>query len=568
MPAPAGPLTAPPVRLLTLEYAGRTWRVSTRPVEIPDGSRAYLYRGGLAPFDVRISAPLTGVASAQSMAVELIPHGDLAELAAQGHLLDEMTAEVALYRDGDEWAERYVVLQGTAKVESGGYQGRALRLQVLGDDPSVKAGLWPPDSYKICAETWTSIAPTRTYDPQWEGQPYQTVLGRPGLIWTGGAWAEVPAVPAYGVTISHNTALILHSPWGRVDTWAPWAGGSETGNHLLLGHGYLYPGSGARKGRVTCWRDNGNFPPGSDANFFLYYAWDALGQVVTTARLIGATINYAFGDRNFASYPNLGGGLHNEDYSGPLTGAGEIVRYALARTTRRIDWRRTGPRLDSLDRFRLAGYWDEPVDPWVWCRDNVYPLLPCSWIPGPAGLYPVVWRWWATARQADWAAVDGLNCTIQGEPKHEGIDEVRSAHLLDYANAIYGGTWRRRASWHGRRNRDMVRESSSIHLQRASMRWAGADELEEAESSDLIYDDATADRVLAWRSMAYSRPREIVRIVGDGLHHRSGLAHLEPGMVVSLTSSRYSYSGRVAHVREAGWIGPLAYADLVIFAQP
>jgi hypothetical protein len=38
-------------------------------------------------------------------------------------------------------------------------------------------------------------------------------------------------------------------------------------------------------------------------------------------------------------------------------------------------------------------------------------------------------------------------------------------------------------------------------------------------------------------------------------------------MVVALTSTRYSLSSRVAHVRRAGKLGALCYADLVILPE-
>ena len=65
MPSP-GPLTEAPVVLLTLTHAGRTWRHSSRPVDVLDGSTWRHYRGGMAPLDVYEEAPLTGIADPQS----------------------------------------------------------------------------------------------------------------------------------------------------------------------------------------------------------------------------------------------------------------------------------------------------------------------------------------------------------------------------------------------------------------------------------------------------------------------------------------------------------------------
>ena len=83
--------------------------------------------------------------------------------------------------------------------------------------------------------------------------------------------------------------------------------------------------------------------------------------------------------------------------------------------------------------------------------------------------------------------------------------------------------------------------------------------------SDLIYRDDTALAWLAWTIRLHCQPWRVVRVTSSW---RSALARAEPGMVASLTSSRHSLSSQVAHVRRAGWLGSVCYADLVILSRP
>lgn len=571
MPAPAGPLTSPPVGLLTLTHAGATWRISSRPCDVHDGATSLHYRGGLAPCDVYSEAPITGAADVQSQSVEMIADGDIAALAAQGHLLSEVRAELALWREGDAYDRRLVMLSGSASVESGGFLGRPLRLSIVADDPADRPGVWPPLASTVCDETFGTVGIGRRAAE--DGRTYPQVFGTAGTITVGGSPASTTAIPVIPVLRSRSS-LIRETPWGPVDQWWVWPGVPGPLPYGIVSEGWLYPGSGASMGLIRGWAlTSGSTVLPADAPVPLVYARDNLGRVVT---LVDSLVLWAAGvlleDREYyAAISPPCSGIARPDYRGGLEGAGQVIRWALEQSAITVDWRRTGSALAQLDRYAVAGFWDQSCSPWSWVVDNILPLLPCSWIPGPAGLYPVVWRLDATAETADLRLTDGLDCTIDDDPQEEGADEIRSRHVLDYGAAAWKSKFLRRSTWHGDGTTATTRESMSLHLRRAQQRYgsrrgSAALALEDVTSSDLLYADRSADRVLGWRSRLYSAPRTVLRVVGDGLHHRSGLAHLEPGMIVALTSARYSLSSRVAHVRRAGWLGGVCYADLVILS--
>jgi len=186
----------------------------------------------------------------------------------------------------------------------------------------------------------------------------------------------------------------------------------------------------------------------------------------------------------------------------------------------------------------------------------------------------VIWRLDETAERADITLIDGpapgANCSIEGEPKIERADDVVSRVMLDYGNGLIQGVWRRRLTYHGRRSRETVQSVPTPHARRAQQRWGSQlgdqiQALELALTSDFVYRDETAHRWLSWLTTLRSQPMRVVRVVST---HTSPLARAEPGMVVSLTSARHSLSSRVAHVRRAGWLGGMCYADVVILSEP
>ena len=573
MPTP-GALTAPPIVLLTLEYAGRTWRHSSRPVDITDGATVHHYRGGLAASDVYLEAPFLATVDASTMPVDVLATEDLAALVAQGHILADMRGEVALYREGDDFSMRDRKVDGRAEVESGGYLGRPLRLTTVGDSPVSQPGVWPPPDQALKYETWSnSGAVVRSYDEDVEGAVYPQVLGQAGSVVVSGTRANVAATPVYSVSLDAGgvlwDGLMRYTPWGNVESWAGL--GPPRGTFGLVSAGMLYPGPpGAHQGEIFIGHDDGTGMVWKAA--WLYYAYDLLGQIVTLARLQDAISDWGSitpGRSYYAAITPPCSGIARRDWRGGLEGAGEICRWALEQSAIRIDWRRTGAVLPRLDRYRIAGFWDQSCDSWGWVCDNVLPLLPVTWVAGPDGLYPVAWRLEATADSADLELTDGIDCTIEGEPKTEGTDDVRSRHVLDYAHSLHTSTYPLRVTAHGSPPRETVRESITPALRRAQLRWGSsrgsqALALDDVASTEIIYDNSTAWRVLGWRSQVYSEPRTVYHLVAP---HHSRLARVEPGMVLALTSTRYSLSRRVLHVTRAGWLGGMCYCDAVAIAE-
>ncbi len=560
--------SAPPVTLLTLEHAGRVWRYSSRPLSVANGSESYLYRGGIAPMDVHREAPVTGVAEPQSMAVELLVDDDLSAIASQQHLPSEIRAEIATIIPGQEWGQRDRYLQGMVDVQRAGARGQPLRLQVLGADPGLLPYIHPGPTHAISDDTWGTLP--WGYDSAHEGKSYPQVFGEAGYIWAGASRANIPAVPVYSVALSTVAPFIRYTPWGDITSWAGYAAWPPaTGDYGLVAGGYMFPGVTGNPGIVRAWHNDGATPP-DNINAKIWYVKDQLGQVCTVLRPVGAFAaggGFSPGREYYATIqaPCCGGVRY--DYRDGLRGAGSIIRSALEQTARRVDWRRTSPALPLLDTYELGGLWDAPQDPWEWLCSEVFPLLPCAWIPGPNGLYPVIWRLDAHQGNCDIRLTDGLNCSSEGSPTYDD-EPGQILHSLDYARSIYNGTWKRRATWHGRATREPAHESMSLHLRRAQLRFGGQlghrhDGDQVVKTASMVYLDRTADKILGWQARLRSQPPMRLRVTGDGLFHRGALSRARPGMATLFNSSRHSMANRVAHVRRAGLLGGVRYADLI-----
>jgi len=309
MVAPAVQLEAPPIRLLTIEY------------------------------------------------VELMPAADLASLVSDRHLLSEMRAEVALWAEGTAFGQRCRVIEGPVTVESGGYEGRPLRLTVRADDPVSILATWPPPSQAVNVETWSNAgSPTRGYQESEEGATYPQVFGQPGLIRVQGSPAGVPATPVIPVTLNGSgtwDGLHQYTPWGDITTWT--AGAPPAGNFGIVSAGWMYPGdSGASKGQIEITKDTGAVPP-VWKTAWMYYGTDNLGQTVTLARLQNGVSGWGNivgdGSRYYAHIPDPCSGIARKDWRGGLEGAGECARWALetsGRRSTRATWPPSRPLPGSL----------------------------------------------------------------------------------------------------------------------------------------------------------------------------------------------------------------------------
>lgn len=582
MPGPAGLYTKPPVALLTLEHAGRVWRVASKTCDVQDADgRWHHYKSGIGDYDIHREAVPFSFEIAGQIDVEAVVPESFSDLQALGEDPAAITGEISLWREGDPWESRERFQSGPVTVQSWGSATEPARLSLLPADPSQDKRTYPPESQVISEETWYTSGGLRSYDEDTAGgRPYPQPFGRVGRMLKRAGIATMPGSPAYpvvaaGDVLEHRTPfhdasgkqiVITDIPGNPSPPVFPAPGWFR--NYVLIAGGWVWP---QLQPATLDYRVTLHGSDGSSEWAYLYFARDALGQICALAGKIGFTSPSGLyggsgivpGNEYWVSFDD--GSLANRWWSGAVRDAGELLQWVFELCQRPMDWRRTSAALTALRQFRLAGYWDQSCDPWAWAADNLQDLLPISMLSGADGVYPMIWRVHATASDAIVHLVDGLDCTVEDGPLQEGEDRVVASAAITFATALSTGADLGRKALGTDPDPDDVQASASLHSRRAGLAWPDRDE---TLSTDVICDDAqTADLVLAWRAQVFGRPWTVLHVVGDGLHHRR-LGHLEPGDVVTITSERCGFDRRVAHVRRAGWAGAIAYVDLFIFQEP
>lgn len=493
------------VWLLTITYAGREFRWSSYPVSITDADGESLhFEGGLPALDVSEGLNLLSTtADPLSIPFEVFFPVDVAELVQRGHDLAAATAEVALHVPGNAWEDRRVVLVGSVVQPVYGGSEEPVSFSVeqnLYDDRA----LIPTASQRVTTTTWSG-RPTAS-----EGLYYPIVFGTPGAYTTAAGASN---------STSGSPAIVVEMTGSNVDKL------------LIAGHRVSAT-------TVRIWDGDG-----TGESFSVDHEEDGLGQVVAVVDITGA----ASVDRTTEDWWvawNNGGAMLNDTLDGVREGAGEIIEWMLRQSTNAVDRGRWQAKQEAFNRLapRLAPYIDEPVSPWEWVADNVLPLLPLSIVAGPDGLYPVLWRFDATAADAvehikAGPGVVRVGRVIYTRRPREVTNEIR----LDYAKKARDGAIRRSITIRAEPS-DAAEEVSSYYAEVSQARYGvGA----KAIDSDIVYDDTTAGLIVRWmlRAEGFSL-REVVYEVGPEF------GWLPRGEVVTLEDDELHWSEQVALVKD------------------
>ena len=548
MPAPAG-LTGPPVCLMALTFAGKIWRVASEPCSVTDRDGVtHLYRGGLPELDLRDEISFLADGEPPETDIEWILPTDVALLLSQGHVLDGSAVEISLWRRGDPYERRLIMIDGEVADPGYGPDKTSTVFRVSSSASITEQSNEHPDP------AWIVNSDTLDFSNEVDdGSYYPTVFGRPGVTYKLGAKAKVRATPVILINVADAARDVEANSWSA----AP-----ANGSYYLIANG-------AEQIRALRVRVHDVTAGGSDWHY-VYRGQDLVGNKIWLAKKIGASISPTVGNIYYASWDDedseVGGAIlaRNRD-DAVMEGGGEILHWALGLTGLPIQWDLAGAARRSMDQYKLAGYWDQACQAFEWIRDNLQPILPISLKWSAQGLYPVVWRHWATDADAVGHLEDGRNCSVSGDVKTEGREDVANRISLTFdLDPHESGRYRQIAVW----GPDQVvtflpapkaigpipmppgryEVESTSEATRTSARSHGERTLE--LTSDIVYDRATAELVIAWMVAARAKPHGIYSITGDWR-----IGHINAGDVIAVTSSKHHLARQVGHVRLVEWRG-------------
>jgi hypothetical protein len=499
------------VWLLELSFAGRVFRWATRPIDISHDGGTYHYDGGLDAEDIELSLGQFAVEpDLISASISVVFPVDVAVLIERGHDLGSAPGELSQIVAGSAWKDRRVVIDGVASQPEYWYATEPVSFS-LEESAHDDAGVWPPADAVVNATTWS------TADAEVYGTVYPTVFGTPGSYRTpAGVAASVHGSPAVIVDIN----------------------GDDNDKILIAGHRVA-------ASTVTVIYD----AEGSSFSGSVVVEADGLGRDVSTVDISGQSTGTA--PRTASDYwiawdHSSGGGMVARNGTGTMTGLGDVAETILDAASIAIDRGRFAGARQQLNAWLVSGYIDEPVVPSEWVADNLYPLAPMSIQKGAAGLYPVLWRYSATASEAVEALTIAAGTALEGPIGYERQRrEVLTEYRIRWARNGNSRTYARDTTLSATRDASDPESHSSQIVRANALRYQGSQGARvDVLETDMVTDQATALAVLAWRSVAYGAPHRTATLTAP-----QEVGYLVPGDVVTITDAELAWTDRVALVR-------------------
>ena len=486
--------------LLDLTWGGVTYHLAESDETYKDESgEATPYRAGLVVSGEIARAASAGetLIEAPSASVEMQLDGlvDVPARISAGFPLGSATATLWLWLA--DTSHRVKVIVGRLDAVEHGEADEPVTASII-DDADENDQLFPPPLARMELETvnagvpypWVIGAPGLA--TSYGAGQVATINGSAGMVWLRGGYTFLAEILVAGHPVTASTATIVN---GETDYAESLSVTKKTDTHGRV-FSIIDVNTWAAKDRAV------------GASYFV--AWD--------------------------------GGAGLEIPGDTVSGAGDVLRWALRRTDIETDPGNVAALLPMLNKYQLdcviqAGP-DSRVDLWEWLEANVLPLLPISAIRTAGGIVFVPWRWSASPSDAVAHLVEGANCERLGSVGYAPRDEVRNEFRLSYAPDIRAGGFGKTAVLTGsdttlEEDSTAVRSGLCVDSDRAygTRVWQG--------STSVVYDDATAQRIVRDLAARYtSQPRHIGYMVTP-----DAAAHIDAADVVSVTDKAIGLDG-------------------------
>jgi len=499
--------------ILSIDFAGRIWRWSSEPIELFDlNGSSYQFDGGLDGLELEEVLPFFGNSpDLLSASFDLLFPDDVSELINFGHDLSSASGELASIARGKAFEDRSILISGLVSHPEYGDKDEPVSF-TLEEHPYSDRALIPDVAASISADTGNNI---------WnnDGEVYPLPFGAAFQYrTTDGTLEQLRMSPAI------RSAQV----------------GSDVTRLIVAGH--KVPSSTAEV-TIATKIDDSWYAGTAD----VFTVTDGLGRTISEAELVAshATIHAKF--REQTSYWvrwTDGGALPDDMSTNEISGAGQLISWMLRRSSLRFDYAAWSAIQSHLDLYKVSGYINDQVSPFEWCEQNVFPLLPITVHSGESGLFPVLWRYWATAADsiADIVATAGIVRVGRVQYDQSPSETYQKISLLwayDDGDGEHRRTLTVRPSGNVARAAD---EIFNLHSETSKSRYQNENEL--IEESDIIYDTATAERVLGWWSLAKGFTHRVVSYEVD-----QHFSWLKIGDVVSISDSGIHLNSEIALIR-------------------
>lgn len=364
------------VWILELLFAGKTIRRSSEPVTISkvDGT-VLVFEGGLDdPSFQQTLERLNSSVSSETMSLELNTGEDVAQMLAKGHILSGTRCEVSYVMQVNgviqqTYEQRVVAISGLVSEpqyafldEDAGHITFSIDSGLIAD-----SGVFIGDKMVI---SWASFATLYPDIADFHaGKAYPIVFGNPGIYRIFDSTDGTTAVMAEG-----SPAYIVATTYDSGD------GTSKADTLLIAGH---HVNAGTVK--IT--------NPGREHGVYsatVTNTTDRWGQAIATVDISGASDSVRL-EREFYTIWAADGGIANPFRSGELSGAGDVLRWALRYSNLDVDNAAWAAASSYLNRYVLSGFINDPeATVWDWV-DEIMTFLPVSIQQGSEGLYPVIY---------------------------------------------------------------------------------------------------------------------------------------------------------------------------------
>jgi len=540
-----------PIWLLDLHYAGTVYRIATEPVNVDDGTGLILsYVGGLEAPELteQIQLSSTDVPNRTASLAVVLPES-VAKLRAAGHSLLFATGKLFLTFCSEDARRLQVAESKLAHPD--------LWYQISG---RVSAPVWgvpgePPGflEFTLRQNPWTDRRPVVRPDLVIDSSRFSGALSVPGPPPEDADGKIMPLViGAPGIATAPGSPV-----------YALERDGAGKVNQLLIALGrvnsatcQVFDQSGNKETRdVQVIEDRHNTP---------------VSFVVPTTSGLSRT-----DEQFYATWPDTAASGFGQGLENPVRAAA----YLFALSALEVDLPAWLAASEYFSSMKIGGYVNDDSTAWDVASTHLLPLVPLSYRFTRQGLTPVIYDPELRAGQegfhvdvidtpdavgvGDWSPVGGVELVTEPE-------DVPNQITIRYALDIRSNSYRRSRTWlsdvsaaaqpDGNPRREGA-ESLSLYLDQAQTR---SDLLASKEiTASFIYDDATADQVLAWRSRLDTMARE--RTTYRAPWHYGAL---QVGDVGRVTDSGKSWSEEFVLITSRTWEGDSWVFEVVKFEDP